>query len=128
MDSFKNTFIPEHSSTPAAPPAATAPAAARLPRVTKLMALVIRYDRLVQTGYLRDFADLMNMGQVSNARISQIMNLRHLAPDIQEALLFLPLTESPRDPISERDLRPLVAEPNWEEQRKLWNHLVQQRL
>ena len=48
------------------------------------------------------------------------MNLLHLAPDIQEAILFLPRVESGRDPVTERELRPLVAMPEWRKQRNLW--------
>ena len=43
------------------------------------------------------------------ARITQIMNLLNLAPDIQEALLFLPHTLKGRDSIRERDLRPIAG-------------------
>ncbi len=48
------------------------------------------------------------------------MRLLQLAPDIQEAILFLPLTTHGRDPIRERYLRELVAEPDWAKQRLLW--------
>ncbi|MDM8004641.1 MAG: hypothetical protein QUV05_00600, partial [Phycisphaerae bacterium] len=63
-----------------------------IPRVSKLMALAIRYDRLVSRGEVRDYADLARLGYVTRARITQIMNLLNLAPDIQEAILFLPRT------------------------------------
>lgn len=51
------------------------------------------------------------------------MNLRHLAPDIQEELLFLPLIERGRDSITERHLRPIAAVPDWRKQRRLWEEL-----
>ena len=100
----------------------------RPPRLTVLMALVIRYDQLLRSGHIRDFVELSRMCEVSRARMTQIMNLRLLAPDIQEAILFLPLTAAPIDPISERDLRPVVAEPSWEKQRALWKALIDVRL
>lgn len=62
-----------------------------VPRVSKLMALAIRLEELVQRGEVRDYADLARLGYVTRARITQIMNLLNLAPDIQENLLFLPL-------------------------------------
>ena len=37
------------------------------------------------------------------------MNLLHLAPDIQEELLFLPLIELGRDTLLEGHLRPLIG-------------------
>jgi hypothetical protein len=56
-------------------------------------------------------------------RITQIMNLLQLAPDIQEALLFLPRTAKGRDPIRERHLRPIAAELDWRTQRAMWARL-----
>ena len=62
----------------------------RVPRIARLMALALRFEQLVRTGAVRDYAELARLGQVSRARLTQIMNLLHLAPDIQEAILFLP--------------------------------------
>jgi hypothetical protein len=67
-------------------------------------------------------ADLARLGYVSRARITQIMNLLNLAPDIQENILFLPKTTKGRDPIREKDLRPIAAIPYWHRQRKMWTH------
>ena len=52
------------------------------------------------------------------------MNLLLLAPEIQEALLFLPRTERGRDPIRERHVRPIAAIPDWRRQRKMWARLI----
>ncbi len=59
-------------------------------------------------------------GHAARARLTQIMNLLHLAPDIQEAILFLPTVETGRTQLSERDLRPVAAEPDWQKQRRMW--------
>ena len=56
---------------------------------------------------------------VSRARVSQVLNLLCLAPDIQEAILFLPEVESGRDPVGERDLRGVCAELEWAKQHAL---------
>jgi hypothetical protein len=56
----------------------------------------------------RDQADLARLGNVSRARVTQIMNLLQLAPDIQEAILFLPRTVKGRDPIREKHVRPIA--------------------
>lgn len=95
----------------------------RIPRLSRLMALAIRFENLVEEGHVRDYADLARLGHVTRARITQIMNLLHLAPNIQEDLLFLPLTTAGRDPISERPLRPIAAQPDWQAQRQVWNNL-----
>ena len=94
-----------------------------VPRVAKLMALAIRCEELVRTGEVTGYAELARLGHVTRARITQIMNLLNLAPDIQEEILFLPRTIKGRDPIGERDLRPICGVPNWNEQRRLWQQL-----
>jgi hypothetical protein len=91
-----------------------------VPRVSRLMALAIRFDELLREGAVEDQADLARLGHISRARVTQIMNLLLLAPDIQEAILDLPLTVRGRDLITETMLRPIAAEVDWEEQRKTW--------
>ena len=51
------------------------------------------------------------------------MNLLYLAPEIQEELLFLPLVTTGKDPVTERDLRPIAAEADWGRQRGMWEEL-----
>jgi hypothetical protein len=96
----------------------------RIPRVAKLMALAIRFERLIVEGIVADQAELARLGHVSRPRMTQIMNLLNLAPEIQEALLFLPPVEQGRDPITERKLRTVVAEIDWRKQRRMWRHLA----
>jgi len=57
-------------------PAGQAPpvAAGRVPRVARLMALALRFEELVRTGAVRDYAELARLGQVSRARITQIID------------------------------------------------------
>lgn len=100
------------------------PAVGRVPKVSKLMALAIRFERLLAEGAAADYAELARLGHVTRARLTQIMNLRLLAPDIQEAILFLPSITSGRDPIILRDLQPIALTPNWREQRRLWKRLT----
>lgn len=99
-----------------------------IPRVSKLMALAIRLEQRVNLGEVRDYADLARLGLVSRARITQIMNMRLLAPDIQEEILFLPRTMKGHDRIRERDLRPISVIPDWNCQRMMWSELVADRL
>jgi len=99
----------------------------RVPRIARLMALAIRIDQLIRDGELRDYAEVARVGHVTRARITQIMNMINLAPDIQEELLYLPLIYNGRDPISERDIRPVVAVPDWRKQRKMWTELTAAR-
>jgi len=97
-------------------------------RLSRLMALVIRYQQLVDDGYVSTRAELSQIAEVSRARLTQLMNLLLLAPDIQEEILFLPLTEASQEPISDRDMRPIVTESDWEKQRVQWQRLKRARL
>lgn len=105
-----------------APPAPALPAG-RTPRVSKLMALAIRFDRLVRSGQVKDFAELARLGGVTRARLSQIADLANLAPDIQEELLELPAIEQGDDPITETHVRSIVRRVCWKEQRRAWRDL-----
>lgn len=99
-----------------------------IPRLTRLMALAHRLEDLVRRGDVKDYADLASLGHVTRARMTQIMNLLNLAPDIQEEILFLPRTTKGRDPVGERDIRPIAAVPLWHRQRKMWKKLAGQRM
>ena len=94
--------------------------AGRTPRVSKLMALAIRFDQLLCDGKIADQSELARLAHVTQPRMTQIMNLLHLAPDIQEEILHLPPVAEGRDPVTERDLRPIAAEINWGVQLSLW--------
>ena len=68
-------------------------------------------------------ADIARLGRVTRARVTQIMDLLLLAPDLQEALLFLPAAESGYDPIHLKELRYVCQTPIWAEQRARWLEL-----
>ena len=63
-----------------------------IPRIARLLALAIRLEGLLRDETIRDYAELARLGRVTRARMTQIMKLLDLAPDIQEQILFLPLT------------------------------------
>lgn len=92
----------------------------RVPRLSRLMALAIHFDALIRQGGIYNQADLAQLGHVSRARVTQIMNLLHLAPDIQEQILFLPRIMSGDDPYPERKIRIIVQELDWKKQRQMW--------
>src|SRR5208282_2268351 len=98
----------------------TTPSPGRVPRVARLLALALRYEQLLRAGTVRDYVALANLGQVSRGRITQIMNLRQLAPDIQEQILFLPPVARGRDPIHLHQLQPLATILDWRKQRRMW--------
>src|SRR5687768_6874163 len=102
---------------PAVPPG-------RVPRVSKLMALAIRLDQLMREGKVAEQSELARLAHVTQPRMTQIMNLLHLAPDIQEQILVLPAVERGRDPLSERDLRTISSRISWSQQRAAWQRLA----
>ncbi|MCL4199419.1 MAG: hypothetical protein KJZ69_18150 [Phycisphaerales bacterium] len=94
----------------------------RIPRISKLMALAIRFDQLLQDGVVANQSELARLAHVTQPRMTQIMNLLNLAPDIQEEILHLPEVTEGRDPITERDLRSILQMPTWVAQRCAWGH------
>src|SRR5690348_17148999 len=95
----------------------------RVPRVAKLLALAHRFEAMLREGVVHSYAELAQLGQVTPARVSQVLALLGLAPDIQEAILFLPRTVRGRDPIQMYDLLPLTTMLDWKTQRRLWEQL-----
>jgi hypothetical protein len=91
-----------------------------IPRIARLMALAIRFEGLLRDDTIRDYADLARLGRVTRARMTQIMNLLDLAPDLQEQILFLPLIQG----LNERNLRPIVSRIDWDEQRRLFQKIT----
>jgi hypothetical protein len=85
--------------------------------------LAIRFDRLLREGEIADQTELARLAHVTQPRMTQIMNLLHLAPDIQESLLELPPVRSGKATITERLLRPIAAEVAWGKQREMWGRL-----
>ena len=74
---------------------------------------------------MKDQAALAALVGVSRACVTQVMmDLLHLAPHIQEALLDLPRAVSGGDAIHERNLRMIAAEALWPRQRREWRTLA----
>ena len=104
-------------------PEEATPQPVRLSRVARLMALALRFEMLLRNGVVANYAELARLGHVSCARISQILNLLHLAPDIQEELLFLTRKGQGRDPTHLARLQPIAAQFDWARQRRLWREV-----
>jgi hypothetical protein len=106
---------------PAAPRAAVA---GRVPRVSRWLALAHRLDGLLRAGVLANQMEVARLGHVTHARVSQMLSLLYLAPDIQEQILFLPRTVRGRDAVILRDVLPIALTLDWRKQRRLWSELV----
>ena len=100
----------------------------RVPRLARLLALAIQLDHLVCDEEICDYATLARLGHVSRARMSQIMNLIHLAPDIQEEILFMLPSRSARDPITLADVQPITRVASRRKQCQRWQQLKRKLL
>ena len=92
----------------------------RIARVSRILALAHHFQNLLDTGVVLTQMELAELTKLTTARITQIMNLLVLAPDIQEEILFMPPVTQGSASVTERDLRPLVKTLVWSEQRKRW--------
>ena len=93
----------------------------RIPRLSKLMALAIRFDGLLREGQVSDQSELARLAKVTQSPMTPILNLTLLAPDIQEQLFFLPRVTAGKPTVHEKMLRPIVAEIDRAKQRKMWD-------
>src|SRR3984957_7121739 len=103
--------------------AAIAAPAERVPRITRLLALALKFEDLIRSGTVTNYAAVAQVAQVSRSRVTQMTALLNLAPDIQEEILFLPAAESQQLRISEPSLRKLTATLLWNQQREHWKSL-----
>jgi len=87
------------------------------------MALAIECDRLISGGVIKNQSELAHYANITTARMTHIMWLTNLAPDIQEAILFMPRAESGPDTFKEIDLRRIARVMDWEAQRGRWERI-----
>jgi hypothetical protein len=95
----------------------------RAPRIARLLALAHKLDAMVRSGEIAGYAQLARLGHISPARLTQIMVLLHLAPAIQEYILFLSAADARF--ITELGLRKIAREPRWDRQRELFEQFIQ---
>jgi hypothetical protein len=94
----------------------------RPPRIARLLALAHKLDALVRSGEVANYGELAQLGHITPARLTQIMVLLHLAPSIQEYVLFLSAGDDRI--VTELGLRKIAREPHWDRQRQLFEHLL----
>ena len=94
---------------------------ASVPRISRLLALALKMEQMIQEGTVKNYSELAHLGQVSAARITQVMNLLHLAPDIQEEIL---LPDTAQTGLRESAVRKLSSVVLWSDQRDRWQDLL----
>jgi hypothetical protein len=95
----------------------------RQPRITQALALAISFEETITTGAAKDYADVARLACLCRERVSQIVRLTFLAPDIQVEVLSRLHTPAGRYPISETALRKVASLLSWAEQREAWREL-----
>lgn len=101
-----------------APPAPREPV--RTPaKVAKMLALAHHLQNAIDRGLVADRTTIAARLRVTKARITQLLDLTLLAPDLQEAVLAMEAVDGV-EPMSERKLREVAQVRDWSEQRRGW--------
>ena len=98
-------------------------ASSRVPRIARLLALAWHVEGLVRSGTVSSYAAAARLGHVSRARMSQILSLLNLAPDLQEQLFFLQRPARGRQSLALRHVLTVAEALDWHEQRRRWRKL-----
>jgi hypothetical protein len=85
-------------------------------RVAIMLALAHTIEDAIDAGRLRDQGDAAERLGLTRPRITQLLALLLLAPDLQERVLFLEAVDG-QEPVTERELRPLTGLLSWDDQR-----------
>jgi len=85
-------------------------------RAAVTLALAQKIRQGILAGEIKDQAEAARRLGLTRARLSQILDLTNLAPDLQEKILFLEATGD-REPLCERSLRGAVRILAWGRQR-----------
>ena len=99
-----------------APPAPKPEPARRPAKVARMLALAHHIQNAIDRGVVADRAAVARKLGFTRARITQLLDLVLLAPDIQARVLELEAVDGV-EPMSERALRAVVQVATWEQQR-----------
>jgi hypothetical protein len=108
------TFVQE---PPAPPEPVRRPA-----RVALMLALAHKIQDAIDRGVVRDHVDAAQRLGLTSGRVTQLLDLTLLAPDIQERLLFSESIDGVES-ISERQFRRIIRFSGWGEQREKWRRI-----
>jgi hypothetical protein len=88
-------------------------------RVAVMLALAHQIQRAIDRGELADQGEAARKLGLTRARLTQLLDLTLLAPDVQERVLSRESVDG-AEPLSERALRPVAKARSWAEQRTLF--------
>ena len=99
------------------------PKAPKVPRVKELLLQAQEWQKLLASGDVRNQADIAQREGITRARVTQIMHLLNLAPEIQDHILNMPKS-SKRPAITDRSLRPITQIDDHKEQLEAFQGLI----
>ena len=108
---FRRTARSKHTSEKTVQPTRSPSRAARM------LALAHYVERLVEVGELTGYAEAARILGLTRARLTQVMKLLLLAPNIQERMLNFQASHDV--PVTERALRRVLTNSAWEQQRAI---------
>ncbi|MBI5587043.1 MAG: hypothetical protein HY889_01600 [Deltaproteobacteria bacterium] len=98
----------------------------KTPRVTELLRKAMEWKELLDAGEVPTLVEIARREGLSRARITQIMSLLRLAPDIRNYILSMPRVTK-RPVVTERLLRPIVRVENLLVQAERFQQLLRHR-
>jgi len=104
------------------PPPPKQEPARRPARVAQMLALAHQLQGALEGGEFKDQAALARQFGLTRGRITKLLDLTLLAPDIQEEVLFLE-ADNGREPLTEREIHAVTRHLNWAEQRRAWREM-----
>ncbi|ACY13375.1 hypothetical protein [Haliangium ochraceum] len=105
-------------------PAPSAPLPTRRPaRVAQMLAFAHRVEAEVTRGDFESRSAAARHYGMTTGRITQLLSLLWLAPDVQEDVLFLEAIDG-REPVSGQALEKIARIADWSEQRRGWRGMT----
>ncbi|MFC1573480.1 hypothetical protein ACFL6M_07790, partial [Candidatus Eisenbacteria bacterium] len=99
------------------------PRECRTPRVIELLRKAVEWRTLLEPGDAANQAEIARREGITRARVTQVMKMLYLAPEIQRHILSMPDVVR-RPSITERALRPIAQIPVPTDQRHAFRQLL----
>jgi hypothetical protein len=111
------------SALPEPPGRPKPPKEPKTPRVVELLRKALEWQVLIESGEVRNRAAIARREGITRARVTQVMAMLRLAPEIREHILATPQMPC-RPTIAERGLRPIAQLEDIADQRTLFRELA----
>ena len=95
----------------------------KTPRVVELLRKAIEWQALLESGKIANQAEIACMEGITCARVTQVLGMLRLAPEIQNRIFILPKSVRPSS-VTERLLRPITAITDYHDQIREFHKLL----